>query len=83
MRWVLAGPVALAAALLAMAGGAVWIPPGRAAVDNLVLPVIAFPLLWSGLFLYACLERRLARAAFVLGALLAGNALLIAWRLAG
>jgi len=78
-RGVLAGPLALIAALLLMAGGALWLPVGRAQVNNLVLPVILFPLLWTGLFLYACLDQRLKRAYGVIGAIVAGNALLLAW----
>ncbi len=30
-----------------MAGGAVWLPEGAAKVNNLVLPVVLFPLLWT------------------------------------
>jgi hypothetical protein len=78
---MLAGPLALIVAFLVMAGGAVWLPAGQAQVNNLVLPVILFPLLWTVFFLYACLDKRLARAYAVMGALTAVNAALIAWHL--
>jgi hypothetical protein len=80
-RGVLAGPVALIAACLVMAAGALWLPEGRAQVNNLVLPIILFPLLWTALFLYALLDRRLTRAYAVIGALVALNSVLLAWHL--
>jgi hypothetical protein len=82
-RGVLAGPLALIAALLLMAGGALWLPVGRAQVNNLVLPVILFPLLWTGLFLYALLDKHLKRAYGVIGAMVGVNALLLAWHFFG
>ena len=81
LRGVLAGPLALIVAFLAMAGGALWLPQGAAQVNNLVLPVVLFPLLWTAFFLYACLDKKLARAYAVIGALSAVNAALIAWHL--
>jgi hypothetical protein len=81
MRGILAGPIALAAACLIMAGGALWIPPGDAQVNNLILPIIFFPLLWTALFLYACLDKKLARAYTIIGALTAVNALLLSLHL--
>jgi len=81
LRGVLAGPVALIVAFLVMAGGAVWLPAGQAKVNNLVLPVVLFPLLWTATFLYACLDKQLARAYAVMGSLTAANAALIAWHL--
>lgn len=81
LRGILAGPIALVAAFLAMAGSALWLPQGRAEVNNLVLPVVLFPLLWTGLFLYACLDRRLKRAYGVILALVAVNVMLLAWHL--
>ena len=78
LRGILAGPLALAAALLVMAGGALWLPVGRAQVNNLVLPVVLFPLLWTALFLYACLDAKLKRAYAIVGALVVANGLLLA-----
>ena len=81
LRGVLAGPLSLIAACLVMAGSALWLPEGRAQVNNLVLPVVLFPLLWTALFLYACLDRRLKRAFVVMLSLVAVNAALLAWHL--
>lgn len=81
LRGVLIGPLALIAACLAMAGSSLWIPAGTAQVNNLVLPVVLFPLLWAGLFLYACLDKRLKRAYVVMATIIAANAALLAWHL--
>jgi hypothetical protein len=83
LRGLLAGPIALAAAVLVMTGSALWLPPGTAQVNNLVVPVILFPLLWTAFFLYACLDKRLARAYVIVGAFAAANAGLLAWHLSG
>ncbi|MEJ1961093.1 MAG: hypothetical protein WDO56_05895 [Gammaproteobacteria bacterium] len=83
-RWArafLAGPIALIAALVVMTGGALWVPAGTAEVNNLVLPVILFPLLWTIFFLYACLDKRIPRAYWILGTLTSANAALIVWHL--
>lgn len=77
LRGILAGPVALIAACLVMAGGALWIPPGTAQVDNLVFPIVLFPVLWTALFLYSMLDRKLGRAYAVLGVLTVVNAVLV------
>ena len=69
LRGLLAGPLALLAALLTMMGGALWLPEGSAGLDHLVLPVVFFPVLWAAWFLYACLDPRLGRGfAIVVGA---------------
>lgn len=64
-----------------MAGGALWVPPGAAQINNLVLPIVLFPLLWSALFLYACLDRKLGRAYAIIGALAVVNGLLLSLHL--
>jgi hypothetical protein len=79
LRGLLAGPLALVAACLVMAGGAIWIPPGSAQVNNLVMPIVLFPLLWTAVFLYACMDRNLTRAYSVIGLLSAANAVLVTW----
>lgn len=70
---MLAGPLALIATCVAVLGGAVWLPKGAAQVNNLVLPVVLFPLLWAGMFLYACSEPRLSRGYAIVGAIIAIN----------
>jgi hypothetical protein len=82
LRGLLAGPLALAAAVLVMTGSALWLPPGTAQVNNLVVPVILFPLLWTAFFLYACLDRKLARAYTIVGVFMVANTGLVTWHLA-
>lgn len=80
-RVALAGPVVFICASLVMAGGALWLPKGRAQIDNLVLPILLFPAIWAALFFYACLDRRLGRAWAVIGGLSLLHAALIAQHL--
>lgn len=47
--------------LVTMAGMALWLPGGAAGIDNLVLPLVLVPLIWSLLFFHACLDARLVR----------------------
>ena len=54
--------------------------PNNASYGFVAWPV-KFPLLWTAFFLYACLDRKLARAYLLMGALFAVNAALIAWHL--
>ncbi len=81
LRGLLIGPLSLVAACLTMVGGAIWLPEGRAQVNNLILPVVLFPLLWTVFFLYACLDKKLARAYMVIGVLVLANAALVAQHL--
>lgn len=78
MRIGFAGPGSVVTALVVMAGMALWLPRGAAGIDNLVLPLILVPLIWSALFFHACLDRRLWRVVVVATALLAVHAVLIA-----
>jgi hypothetical protein len=68
-RVLLAGPLVFVCAALVMCGGALWLPAGRAQIDNLVLPIVLFPAIWAALFFYACLDRQLHRAYWLIGAL--------------
>lgn len=77
-RGLLAGPLVFLCAALVMAGGALWIPPGKAGIDNIVLPIVLFPAIWALLFFYAILDRKLLRAWLLVLALLLINAVLIA-----
>ena len=42
-----------------MLGMAVWFPPGIGMVNNIIMPLILFPLLWAVSFFYAYMSRRL------------------------
>ncbi|MEJ5978104.1 hypothetical protein WG901_15740 [Novosphingobium sp. PS1R-30] len=67
-KWIrvgFAGPGAFIIALVIMAGMALWLPQGAAQIDNLVLPLILFPLIWAALFFHACLDGKLVRVAVV------------------
>jgi len=64
-RVLLAGPWTLLAALVVMAGIATWLPAGAAQVDNLIMPLALFPLIWAALFFTACLDPNLRRATFI------------------
>jgi hypothetical protein len=62
---LLAGPVAIVVSVLVLLAAPLWYPPGEAQVDNLVVPLVCFPLIWAALFFHACLDRRIVRAAIV------------------
>lgn len=82
-RVLLAGPLAFIAAGLIMGGGALWLPEGAAKIDNLVLPIVAFPAIWAVVFFYACLDRRIGRAYLVVLAAALVNAAMIAAHILG
>jgi len=67
-KWIrvgFAGPGAFIIALVIMAGMALWLPQGAAQIDNLVLPLVLFPLIWAALFFHACLDGKRSRIALV------------------
>lgn len=72
-----AGPGAVIVALVIMAGMSLWLPGGAAGIDNLVWPLILFPLIWAALFFHACLDARLGRVALVAIGLLAFHAAIV------
>lgn len=79
-RWariILAGPLVLICSILIMGGALVWVPPGNGGVDHIVLPIVAYPAIWTALFFYACCERQLMRGYAIVGGLLAVHAVLI------
>lgn len=82
-RWLLAGPGALLGAYVLMAAMPLWFPPGAANIDQLVFPLILFPVLWAVLFFYACLAENLPRATGVIGAVIALNGAAAAWAALG
>ncbi len=82
MRWLLAGPGAIAAGLATMMAMPVWLPTGAAGIDNIAIPIVLTPLLWALPFFYACLVENLSRAAAVLAAAILAQAALVALTLA-
>ena len=83
VRWILAGPVAVAVAVAIMAAMPLWFPEGRAGVDHLILPLILFPAIWAVAFFYACLTENLSRAGVTLMGLLLINAAAAGWAIWG
>lgn len=82
-RVALAGPLALISSTCVWLAMPLWYPPGAADIDNLVVPILIFPLIWSALFFHACLDSRLLRVAAV-SLLSAGlSAAMIALKFAG
>jgi hypothetical protein len=78
MRWLIAGPLALIAAVAGMAALPHLVPEGAGGIDHLVFPVLAFPLIWAIAFFYACLDEKLPRAAAILTAATAAGIAVIA-----
>ncbi|MEM1275144.1 MAG: hypothetical protein AAGH74_01335 [Pseudomonadota bacterium] len=66
VRWILAGPMTLIASFLIMAGMVFWIPEGEARIDNIAVPVILFPLIWSAVFFYVSIEQNLPRGVIIM-----------------
>ena len=83
LRWILAGPVAMAVAVAVMAAMPLWFPQGAAGIDHLILPLVLFPAIWAAAFFYACLADNLRRAGFVLVGLLLINAAAAGWAIWG
>ena len=83
VRWLLAGPGALAAAILIMAAMPVWLPEGAAGVDNIVYPLVLAPLIWAVVFLYAVVESNLVRGVAVAVAAIVVNGAAVALAIAG
>ncbi len=80
---LLSGPIALIVSLVVVLAVPLWYPPGPGKVDNLVLPVLLFPLIWVILFVHACMDRRLLRVSLILLALFVINGSMIALKFTG
>ena len=46
-RWLLAGPIALAASLATLLAMPLWLPSGSAGLNDIALPIILLPLIWA------------------------------------
>lgn len=68
-RWLLAGPLALLLAVATLMAMPLWLPPGRAGINNVALPVLLTPLIWAVPFFYAVLAENLPRATLVMAGL--------------
>lgn len=70
-RWLLAGPGALIAAVVAMGGSTQWLPPGSAEIDNFLFPVLLFPGIWAIFFFIAIIFDEVWKAALLIFSLTA------------
>lgn len=80
---LLAGPVVLIVSLFVVLAIPLWFPPGPGKVDNLVIPVLIFPLIWVMLFIHACMDTRLLRVTMLSACLLVVNGSMIALKFTG
>ena len=57
-RFWLAGLATLVVSILIMAAMSLWLPEGDAKINNLIVPLVLFPLIWACVFFYVLLERK-------------------------
>ncbi len=79
-RFWLAGPVAFLLSMITMMGMTVWFPKGEAAVDNIVMPLVLFPIIWAIIFFYAYLDSKIKRVALCFSALAGSHIVLLAFQ---
>lgn len=82
-RFWLCGPAVFLLSILIMLGMAVWFPKGAAQIDNIVLPLLGFPLIWALFFFYSYLERSLKRAWCVCGLVFVAHLVLLVHHMSG
>lgn len=82
-RFWLAGPATLIISVLAMAATSLWFPEGDARINNLVVPMVLFPLFWACIFFYVLLERELRRLYLIMLLLFLVNGGLVAASIMG
>ncbi|MEP4891922.1 MAG: hypothetical protein ABJV04_18010 [Aliiglaciecola sp.] len=82
-RFWLSGPATLAVSLLFMLAMAAWFPPGIGNVNNIMMPLYMFPLIWAILFFYTYLTADLQKAQWILGALFIANTAILAFQFLG
>ena len=82
-RFWFAGPLAFILSIVMMLGMAVWFPKGNAEIDNIVMPLILFPLIWSGVFFFAYLSGSIKKVALWFLLLFLAHVGLLAWHFSG
>lgn len=82
-RFWLSGPATLIVSLLSMLAMAVWFPPGVGNVNNIMMPLVLFPLIWAFLFFYTYLTADLRQAQWLLFALFVINSATLAYQFWG
>lgn len=79
-RFWLCGPFVLLVSLLFMLAMAVWFPPGAGKVNNIIMPLVMFPLIWATLFFYCYLGNNLIKIFRILLLLLLLNGAILAFQ---
>ncbi|TPV55692.1 hypothetical protein FJ444_16360 [Aestuariibacter sp. GS-14] len=82
-RFWLSGPATLIVSLVVMLAMVAWFPPGAGNVNNIIMPLVMFPLIWAVLFFYTYLTRHMHQAWWILGGLLILNSAVLAWQFWG
>ncbi|OKY26682.1 MULTISPECIES: hypothetical protein [Thalassotalea] len=82
-RFWLSGPATLLVSLFIMFAMAVWFPPGVGNVNNIMMPLIMFPLIWALLFFYTYLTTDLRKAQWLLVILFIINSLILTFQFLG
>lgn len=77
LRWIMAGPLTLVAAVLTMASTPLWWPKGVAGIDNLIFAILLFPAFWAIYVFYALMDSKPWRALFVMMTVIIANAIII------
>ncbi|MEM8797844.1 MAG: hypothetical protein AAGE61_19935 [Pseudomonadota bacterium] len=73
LRWIFGGPVAAILTILIMMGMAVWWPAGAGRVDNILVPLVLFPVIWALVFFYVLLDDDMLRVSTVMTVLVIGH----------
>ncbi|MEM8919306.1 MAG: hypothetical protein AAGE37_10645 [Pseudomonadota bacterium] len=82
-RWLIAGPLVLVTTLVTWVVMPLWVPKGPSGLDNILLSLVALPLIWAVLFHYALLERLQWRSALILFALLVSHGVALYFNFTG
>ena len=82
-RFWLSGPATLVVTLLVMLAMAAWFPPGIGKVNNIIVPLVMFPLIWAALFFYTYLTQRMQSAWWLLVVLAVVNGVILAFQFWG
>ena len=64
-------------AVAVTAGAAKWVPAGPAKIDNIIIPIVVFPIVWVTFALGLFAARRRGRAWAVVGAITGAHVALI------
>ena len=82
-RFWLSGPATLLVSLVIMLAMAVWFPPGVGKVNNIMMPLFMFPLIWAVLFFYTYLTTTMRKAQWLLEALLVVDSAILTFQFLG